>query len=222
MNNKIKVGHHSREPWYIALTFDDGYLSHYDVARSLSAIGVRATFFITTHINSEDFLVSVPEKIVEMSKMGHEIGSHSCTHPNLLLLSQSEREYELKESRRWLENLLGKNILSFAYPYFLYNEKVLRDTHRFYPISRSRYLHVGPSNVDTFKVHFLTRKNVLPVLSNSMFKDAENSALVVLHDMNPLQIAFLLSSLKVLTKTMFHEIKFVTLRELSDISTKCF
>jgi peptidoglycan/xylan/chitin deacetylase (PgdA/CDA1 family) len=201
------------------LTFDDGFRSHYDVARCLSAIGVKATFFITTHTYGENFLASTPEKIIEMSEMGHEIGSHSCTHPNFLLLSASERERELKESRKWLENLLGKNIRSFAYPYFLYDEKVLRDTHRFYLISRSRCLHVGSCKVDMFRVHFLTRKNLLSILSNSILKNTENSGLITLHNIKSFQIPFILSALGVLTQTMPRQVRFVTISELAHLLT---
>ena len=220
MNNYRHSDQHLCKFLYISLTFDDGYMSHYDIARYLSAIGIRATFFVPTHLKGKYFLSSAPERIVEISNLGHEIGSHSCTHPNLLLLSPSKREYELSESRKWLRDLLGKEIWSFAYPYFLYNDKVLRDAHKFYPISRSRYLHVGRRKISLFKVHFLTRKNILSVLSNLLIKNTKDSALVVLHNMNFFQIVLLLSSLKVLTQMMFRQIRFITLSELAHVLAK--
>ena len=155
-----------------------------------------------------------------MGHLGHEIGSHTCTHPNFLRLTQSEREYELKESKKWLENILRKKITSFAYTYYLYNEKVLQDTHKFYPISRSRHLHVGSHKVDTFKVHFVTRKNVLPILINSILRDKIDYALITLHDVNYFQIVLLLASLKVLTQTIPRQIRFVTVSELANLVIK--
>jgi len=205
---------------HISLTFDDGYISHYTLAKYLSKIGVKATFFITTHLKEKRFLASTPNRIAEISQLGHEIGSHTCTHPNLLLLSRSEREFELRESKKWLENLLGKSISSFAYPYFLYDDKVLRDTHKFYFISRSRYLHVGSNKIDVFHVDFLTRKNVLDVLGNSIFSSARNSALVVLHDIKPFQIVPLLSFLKFLKQTIHRQIRFLTVSELALLLSK--
>jgi hypothetical protein len=38
------------------------------------------------------------------------------SHPHLALLSQEQIYYELSESKRLLEQKLGKEILSFAYP----------------------------------------------------------------------------------------------------------
>jgi len=210
---------HALDSLYISLTFDDGYISHYTLAKYLSKIGVKATFFITTHLKEKKFLALTPNRIAEISRLGHEIGSHTCTHPNLLLLSPSEREFELRESKKWLENLIGKSISSFAYPYFLYDDNVVRDTHKFYSISRSRSLHIGSSKIDIFQVNFLTRKNALDVLGNSIFSGARNSALVVLHDIKPFQIVPLLSSLKFLKQTI-RQIKFLTVSELALLLNK--
>ena len=215
-----KVKHTKSGVLYVSLSFDDGYASNYNMAKYLSAIGIKATFFITTNFKEELFLPSTPERIVEMSHLGHEIGSHTCTHPNFLRSTRSEREYELKESKKWLENIVRKKIRSFAYPFFLYNEKVLQDTHKFYPVSRSRHLHVGSHEVDTFEVHFVTRKNVLSILINTIFKDKIDYALIVLHDLNLFQIALLLSSLKVLTQVIPRQIRFVTMSELADLMIK--
>jgi peptidoglycan/xylan/chitin deacetylase (PgdA/CDA1 family) len=204
---------------YVSLTFDDGYVSNYDVAKYLSAIGIKATFFITTHLKERLFLSSTPKKIVEISELGHEVGSHSCTHPFFVSINKSEREHELIESKRWLEDLLEKKISSFAYPYFLYNKEVLQHTHKFYQISRSRHLHVGSDKVNTYNVHFLTRKNVLHVFKN-LHRDGKNYALITLHDVNPLQIKLLLIALKANALTMLLRIRFVTIRELASLLDK--
>jgi peptidoglycan/xylan/chitin deacetylase (PgdA/CDA1 family) len=46
-----------------------------------------------------------------------EIGAHTITHP-LLAAQPLESQYEeLRESKAWLENLLGDRVASFSYPY---------------------------------------------------------------------------------------------------------
>jgi peptidoglycan/xylan/chitin deacetylase (PgdA/CDA1 family) len=46
-----------------------------------------------------------------------EIGSHTVSHPVLSKLSIEEQTIELTESKKYLEELLGREVVSFAYPY---------------------------------------------------------------------------------------------------------
>ena len=46
-----------------------------------------------------------------------EIGSHSVTHRPLSQLSREEARHEIQESRRILEDLLGREVRHFCYPY---------------------------------------------------------------------------------------------------------
>ena len=46
-----------------------------------------------------------------------EIGSHTVTHPNLTLIPRDESRRELQNSKEKLEQLLGSEVVSFAYPY---------------------------------------------------------------------------------------------------------
>jgi GT2 family glycosyltransferase/peptidoglycan/xylan/chitin deacetylase (PgdA/CDA1 family) len=56
-------------------------------------------------------------QIREMQKYGVEFGSHSLTHPWLPDVSDEQLNRETRDSRHQLEDLLGTEILSFAYPY---------------------------------------------------------------------------------------------------------
>ncbi len=47
---------------------------------------------------------------------GHEIGSHTVTHPILTQLGERELRFELEESKRSLENALGAPVIGLAYP----------------------------------------------------------------------------------------------------------
>lgn len=46
-----------------------------------------------------------------------EIGAHTVTHPVLANRSRDEQRFELEESRRRLETIIGRPVTSFAYPF---------------------------------------------------------------------------------------------------------
>jgi peptidoglycan/xylan/chitin deacetylase (PgdA/CDA1 family) len=57
------------------------------------------------------------EEILNLSNWGHEIGSHTFTHAKLCNLSKEQKLDEIKNSKNYLENLLGKEINHFAYTF---------------------------------------------------------------------------------------------------------
>lgn len=57
------------------------------------------------------------EQIREMHRSGVEFGSHTLTHPWLPGLSDEALEREVRGSKRKLEDLLGMEVTTFAYPY---------------------------------------------------------------------------------------------------------
>jgi peptidoglycan/xylan/chitin deacetylase (PgdA/CDA1 family) len=63
-----------------AITFDDGGSSALHAAAALEARGWRGSFFITTgRIDTPGFLST--DQVRELAQRGHEVGSHSRTHP---------------------------------------------------------------------------------------------------------------------------------------------
>ncbi len=46
-----------------------------------------------------------------------EIGGHTVNHPNLALLSATAQRNEIEGSKIYLENILGRPVTSFAYPF---------------------------------------------------------------------------------------------------------
>ena len=57
-----------------------------------------------------------PEQLRELRSQGQMIGSHTMTHPNVAQLELTEMRYELGESKRALEVMLGGEVKHFAYP----------------------------------------------------------------------------------------------------------
>lgn len=114
---------------HVLLTFDDGYedLYHEFLPIAIKYRLKALIFLVADRIGSENVwdqpgglrarsLLTL-EHIREMQRYGIEFGSHSLTHPWLPGVSDTQLRYEVTGSKRKLEDLLGVEINSFAYPY---------------------------------------------------------------------------------------------------------
>jgi peptidoglycan/xylan/chitin deacetylase (PgdA/CDA1 family) len=61
-----------------------------------------------------------------LAASGWEIGSHTCSHPRLSQLEDSEILKEMGRSREICEREMGTPCHSFAYPYSDYDERAVR------------------------------------------------------------------------------------------------
>lgn len=103
-------------------SWDDGHKLDIKLAGLLDKYGVKGTFYISRDYFSGDRLSD--EEILTISK-SHEIGAHTVNHPNLTKIPASQAEKEIKESKDWLEAVIGKPIKMFCYPFGDYNEQVV-------------------------------------------------------------------------------------------------
>ena len=109
----------------VALTFDDGWQRHYKNAFPiLKKYGVKATFFVPTGWVGQPWVMSW-EEMEEMSRAGMIFGSHSISHPHLDKLSDEELKKEVGDSKKILEEKLGKKVDYLAYPAGMYNDRVI-------------------------------------------------------------------------------------------------
>ena len=104
----------------LLLTLDDGHLSDFTIVfPRLIERGYKATFFVVpSFIGRPGFMSRSEIKI--MHESGMEIGSHSFSHPDFRRLSNAERRNELLDSKHYLEDLLGDDVASFAFPFGFY------------------------------------------------------------------------------------------------------
>lgn len=126
-----------------ALTFDDGFKAHYDYAYPmLEKYGIRGTFYV----NSGKLVrkgqkplerYGFEEEFCEMSAAGHEIGSHSLTHPNLTAIDMETLRKELGQDKENIERFTGRKCLTHAYPYCLHNETVDKAMTSYYIAGRA-------------------------------------------------------------------------------------
>lgn len=70
---------------------------------------------------------------------GHEIASHTVTHPRLAVLDEANLLYELEQSKADIQKFLGeKYTFSAECPYGTENERVMEYAHKIYPALRNR------------------------------------------------------------------------------------
>ena len=114
----------------VMITFDDAFLDVYENGLPLllqhgtpavvypvaSEIGRRKVEWQES-VDAGPFDFADADHLQEMSEAGCEIGSHLMEHRRLTGMPAPERRRSLATSRRRLEDLTGKPVLSVAYPY---------------------------------------------------------------------------------------------------------
>jgi len=114
------------QPKTVVLTFDDGFLSHYEkVFPILKKYNFPATFFVSTGLvggsmnNSQGLPQSTMtwEQIKEMSQSPLiDIEPHGVSHKDFSKIPLLEAEREIIESKNEIEQRLNKKCFSFAFP----------------------------------------------------------------------------------------------------------
>ena len=90
-------------------------------AKILVDEGVRGTFFVASGLLGKQFgswqFAETPE-VVALHAAGHEIGSHTHSHPDCQLLSNADLQAEFANNAAALEAAMPHvKLTSFAYPY---------------------------------------------------------------------------------------------------------
>jgi peptidoglycan/xylan/chitin deacetylase (PgdA/CDA1 family) len=100
----------------VVITLDDGYRDLYTTAYPiLKAHDFTAVAYIVPNFVGWPTYVT-RDQILEMDRGGIEIASHTMSHGNLARMSYGSAMYELVQSKRWLEGLVGHQVVDFAYP----------------------------------------------------------------------------------------------------------
>lgn len=98
---------------FIALTYDDGPLDYcHELLDILDKYSVKASFFFQGYL-----VPQYPDVVERIYKSGHSIGSHSYNHPNFNLIDTAEILYQIEETDREIEKVIGKKTDWFRSPY---------------------------------------------------------------------------------------------------------
>ncbi len=116
-------------PRPILITFDDGHLNNYKAAFPImEKYGFTGVLYIVGSYMGAPQYMSV-DQIKEMVEAGWEVGSHTMRHLDLSSLDPQQQQYEIVESRKFLEAELGVPVLTFSYPFGVSNRTVINMTY---------------------------------------------------------------------------------------------
>lgn len=110
----------------IALTFDDGYRDFYEWAYPiLKRENARATnYVISGLLNNPNHLTTT--QLIELSLDPNiEIAAHTVDHLWLKNQGPDIDHYEITTSKAQIEDIIGKSVTSFAYPYGAFDEQAI-------------------------------------------------------------------------------------------------
>jgi len=103
---------HCTQPGMVALTFDDGpYNYTTELLDTLKGLNASATFMVTGNNKGKGEISNTslawPSIIQRMHNEGHQIASHTWSHPNLTMISSSDRRNEMYKNEIALQSILG-------------------------------------------------------------------------------------------------------------------
>lgn len=183
----------STQKW-VALTFDDGPnpATTPHLLDILKSNHIKATFFVL----GQEAQLS-PELVKREATEGHEVGTHTWDHADLLSCSPKEQKEEITKASRLVEKITGQKQTIFRPPYGNFNSEILSLTS----------LSAINWSIDTNDWRYTSSE---PVIENAV-NDAHDGSIILLHDIHSWSVNAVPEIIKELKDQNY---KFVTVSEL--------
>ncbi|WP_432443867.1 polysaccharide deacetylase family protein [Pedobacter gandavensis] len=109
----------------IMLTFDDTDLDQFTIAApEMKKYGFKGVFFVmTVSLGRPNYMSR--DQVKQLSDMGHVIGSHTWDHHNVKKYQGQDWVTQIEKPTKTLEEITGKKIQHFAYPFGLWNPEAI-------------------------------------------------------------------------------------------------
>ena len=91
------------------------------ILKTLEENNTKITFFMVG-----DWIDKFPDAAKKIYEAGHEIASHSNTHPHVNNLSYEENVSQIENSNEKIEKITGKKTMLYRAPYGEYNDTVIK------------------------------------------------------------------------------------------------
>ena len=114
------IGDTSKDVIY--LTMDEGFGNDNTITilQTLREKGVHVTFFLTKNFADER-----PELVQQMIDEGHQLGNHTCTHPDMTSLSVEDQTNQIMTLHNQIKDNYGYEMKYFRFPMGIYSSETL-------------------------------------------------------------------------------------------------
>jgi peptidoglycan/xylan/chitin deacetylase (PgdA/CDA1 family) len=160
----------------VLITFDDGYRDVlWNAAPLLHRLGMPATMYVVTgRVDGPDPSFLTWPELRRLERLGFEIGSHTVHHRDLTVEPLGDAVGELVDSKRALEQRLGRAVPWFAYPAGRFDRSVVAAVaHAGYLLAvttRPGTMQTNRLELHRYEVLSSTGGNGLKALLNSGFR----------------------------------------------------
>lgn len=200
----IKKLYPKGRPKAFNVSYDDGVLQDIKFVDLLNQYKIKGTFNLNSHLMATEFewthesglvIKRLSRKIASNLYSGHEVASHTLTHPYMDSLTENKIIHELQTDKDNLEKLFGLKIKGFAVPFDFYSElieecvkkcgfeyaRISEETHSYTPTTdfyklKAGIFHLDPI-LDSYIDDFLSTKEELAfcqIAGHSYDLDTEN------------------------------------------------
>lgn len=152
----------------ISISFDCAWGVDYtdSLLDIMAEYDVKCTFFMV-----EFWAEKYPEYVKKINDAGHEIGTHSATHPHMSKLDRTAMISELTTSMQAISSVTGKNVELFRAPFGEYNDLLL-DT------AKELGLYTIQWDVDSLDWKDLSASEII----NRVVKRVDSGSIVLFHN----------------------------------------
>lgn len=115
------------------ISYDDGVEQDVRFVQLLNKYGLKGTFNLNSGLMKQEYewvhecgmtIKRLPESAVVNLYQGHEVASHTSTHPYMHELNEHQIMHEMHADRNQLKKLFGVDVSGFAVPFMYYSELI--------------------------------------------------------------------------------------------------
>lgn len=213
---------------YFIFSIDDGTVYDKKVIDILNKYHFKGTFNLNSGL--EDFvwyLDDMPIKRLNLFEnrdlyKGHEVASHSLTHPHLTSCNGEHIVYEVGEDIDRLEKIFDYRIKTFAFPFEDFDERCIATIKYIRDIKCIRVSAINPSFLFPKDLHHIeiTSLDISDAIEKmEIFKEREDGLFIFVSHSYDFEVNGTYSLLDALCQTISQnkDIKVITMSELYNI-----
>jgi peptidoglycan/xylan/chitin deacetylase (PgdA/CDA1 family) len=106
----------------LSLSYDDGQRSDRRLVEMFNEAGLKGTFHLNSGFLGNRGMVTVREAAALYD--GHEVASHTLSHPALPRCANEQIIHQVLEDRKRLEDIVGYAVRGLAYPFGSWNREI--------------------------------------------------------------------------------------------------